>query len=116
MDQPPTTRNTLIVKLRDPADTAAWREFVALYEPLIYDLGCRKGLQDAEIGTAAYYVTPLHLQPALRYLGYEPGSLPQTERVAQENFSVPLWAGIDAATQERVVEAVRSAATVHAAG
>jgi RNA polymerase sigma-70 factor (ECF subfamily) len=48
MNQPPETRNTLIVKLRDPADTAAWREFVALYEPLVYDLACRQGLQDAD--------------------------------------------------------------------
>jgi len=71
-------------------------------------------LKEAEIGTAVYYSTPSHLQPALRHLGYEPGSLPETERVARENFSVPLWAGIDAATQERVVEVVRSAAAVAA--
>ena len=69
----------------------------------------RKALQDAEIGTATYYVTPMHLQPALRFLGYEPGSLPETERVAAENFSVPLWAGIDEATQREVVAAVREA-------
>ena len=33
-----------------------------------------------EIASAAYYVTPLHLQPALRHLGWEAGSLPETER------------------------------------
>jgi dTDP-4-amino-4,6-dideoxygalactose transaminase len=74
----------------------------------------RAALQRAEIGTGTYYVTPLHLQPALRYLGYEPGTLPETERAASENFSVPLWAGIDAATQERVVDTVREAAAVAA--
>ena len=74
----------------------------------------RAALREAEIGTGVYYATPSHLQPALRHLGYEPGSLPETERVARENFSVPLWAGIDAATQERVVEVVRSAAAVPA--
>ena len=42
------TRHSLIVKLRDPADAAAWREFAALYEPLIYQLGRRQGLQDAD--------------------------------------------------------------------
>jgi dTDP-4-amino-4,6-dideoxygalactose transaminase len=72
----------------------------------------RAALQEAEIGTGVYYATPLHLQPALRFLGYEPGALPETERAARENFSVPLWAGIDARTQERVVEVVRSAAAV----
>ena len=74
----------------------------------------RAALRNSEIGTGVYYATPSHLQPALRFLGYEPGSLPETERVARDNFSVPLWAGIDAATQERVVAVVREAAAVAA--
>jgi dTDP-4-amino-4,6-dideoxygalactose transaminase len=69
-------------------------------------------LQSAEIDHAAYYKTPLHLQPALRYLGWEAGSLPETERASRENLALPLWAGIDAETQERVVAAVRAAASV----
>jgi dTDP-4-amino-4,6-dideoxygalactose transaminase len=68
----------------------------------------RAALTEAQIGNAEYYLPPLHLQPALRYLGYESGSLPETERAAQENFSVPLWAGITAEQQERVVDVVRS--------
>jgi dTDP-4-amino-4,6-dideoxygalactose transaminase len=74
----------------------------------------RDALRAAEIGTAAYYVTPLHLQPALRSLGYESGSLPVTEQVAQENFSVPLWPTISARQQERVIDVVRSAVGVAA--
>jgi dTDP-4-amino-4,6-dideoxygalactose transaminase len=74
----------------------------------------RKALQRAGIGHACYYTTPLHLQPALRYLGYVEGSLPETERAARENLCLPLWAGIIAEQQERVVEAVRSAARVGA--
>ena len=67
-------------------------------------------LAEAGIGSAAYYTTPLHLQPALRYLGYEEGSLLETERAAAENLALPLWAGISREQQERVVEVVRSAA------
>jgi dTDP-4-amino-4,6-dideoxygalactose transaminase len=74
----------------------------------------REALQRAEIGTATYYVTPLHLQPALRYLGHERGSLPETERLARENFSVPMWAGIESDQQKRVVDVVREAASVAA--
>jgi RNA polymerase sigma factor (sigma-70 family) len=48
MDEPPPTRDSLILRLRDPADAVAWREFTALYEPLVYHLACRKGLQDAD--------------------------------------------------------------------
>jgi dTDP-4-amino-4,6-dideoxygalactose transaminase len=72
----------------------------------------RAALSEAEIGNAQYYLPPLHLQPALRYLGYKEGDFPETERAAAENFSVPFWAGIDATTQERVVSVVREAATV----
>jgi dTDP-4-amino-4,6-dideoxygalactose transaminase len=71
-------------------------------------------LQEQEIACAAYYVTPLHLQPAMAHLGYEPGSLPETERVAGENFSVPLWPGMPVEAQERVVDVVRSAVGVAA--
>jgi dTDP-3-amino-3,4,6-trideoxy-alpha-D-glucose transaminase len=72
----------------------------------------RSALKDAGIGSAVYYTTPLHLQPALSYLGYERGALPVTEQLAQDNFSVPLWAGIDTASQERVVSVVQAAAPV----
>ena len=75
----------------------------------------RAALTEAEIGNAQYYLPPLHLQPALRYLGYEEGALPETERAAAENFSLPLWAGVTAEQQEQVVEAVRSAVSVAAA-
>jgi dTDP-4-amino-4,6-dideoxygalactose transaminase len=66
-------------------------------------------LAERRIGHATYYVTPLHLQPAMRYLGYREGDFPETERAARENLCLPLWAGIDEATQRSVVEAVREA-------
>jgi dTDP-4-amino-4,6-dideoxygalactose transaminase len=72
----------------------------------------RAALTEAGIASATYYSTPLHLQPSLRYLGYEAGSLPATERAGAENFSVPLWPGIPVEAQERVVEVVRSAVGV----
>jgi dTDP-3-amino-3,4,6-trideoxy-alpha-D-glucose transaminase len=72
----------------------------------------RAALKEAGIGSAVYYTTPLHLQPALAYLGYGRGALHVTEQLAQENFSVPIWAGIDTATQEQVVSAVRASAPV----
>jgi dTDP-4-amino-4,6-dideoxygalactose transaminase len=74
-----------------------------------------EALSSAGIGNASYYVTPLHLQPALKDLGYEEGSLPETERASRENLALPLWAGIPPETQERVVSIVREASTVGAA-
>jgi dTDP-4-amino-4,6-dideoxygalactose transaminase len=73
-----------------------------------------ESLREAGIATASYYTTPLHLQPALRYLGVEDGSLPETERAAAENLALPMWGGIAPEQQERVVDAVRSAVGVPA--
>jgi dTDP-4-amino-4,6-dideoxygalactose transaminase len=69
----------------------------------------RAALSEAGIASATYYTTPLHLQPSMRFLGYEPGSLPATEQAGVENFSLPLWPGIPVEAQERVVDVVRSA-------
>ncbi|HEY6960744.1 MAG TPA: DegT/DnrJ/EryC1/StrS family aminotransferase [Gaiellaceae bacterium] len=66
-------------------------------------------LQEAEIGFAVYYRPPLHLQPALRYLGYSEGDLPETEKASRENLCLPLWAGITEEQQAEVVSVVKRA-------
>ena len=73
-----------------------------------------EALTEARIACASYYVTPLHLQPAMAYLGVTAGSLPETERAAAENLALPMWGGITSEQQERVVEAVREAVGVPA--
>ncbi len=42
------TRETLLIKIRDAADSEAWEEFHALYKPLIYSYAASKGLQSAD--------------------------------------------------------------------
>ena len=44
----PTTRPSLVLRLRNLDDEAAWAEFVQIYEPLIYRLARAKGLQHAD--------------------------------------------------------------------
>jgi RNA polymerase sigma factor (sigma-70 family) len=48
MAEIPATRASLLVRLRDPRDAAAWTEFVDLYAPLIYNYARKQGLQDAD--------------------------------------------------------------------
>lgn len=48
MTIPPTTRPSLLFRLRDWQDHEAWVEFVSLYEPVVYRLLQRHGLQDAD--------------------------------------------------------------------
>ena len=69
-------------------------------------------LGEAGIGFASYYEPPLHLQPALRYLGYSPGDLPETEKASRENLCLPMWGGISAQQQTEVANVLRSAATL----
>jgi RNA polymerase sigma-70 factor (ECF subfamily) len=44
----PTTRPSLLLRIRDPQDAAAWRDFVRIYAPVVYSYGRRRGLQDAD--------------------------------------------------------------------
>jgi dTDP-4-amino-4,6-dideoxygalactose transaminase len=42
------------------------------------------------VRTAVHYPTPLHLQPAFRYLGHRPGDFPEAEALAGEVVSLPM--------------------------
>jgi RNA polymerase sigma-70 factor (ECF subfamily) len=42
------TRASLIARLRDPQDRAAWQQFVELYGSLVYGFARQRGLQDAD--------------------------------------------------------------------
>lgn len=67
----------------------------------------RRGVQ-----TAVHYPVPVHLQKAYAYLGYEPGSLPHTEKACAEVLSMPLFPEM---TREQVLYAAGTLAEVVAA-
>jgi RNA polymerase sigma-70 factor (ECF subfamily) len=48
MGNMPSTRASLLVRLRDDRDAAAWAQFVVVYAPLIYRFARSQGLQDAD--------------------------------------------------------------------
>jgi RNA polymerase sigma factor (sigma-70 family) len=48
MDESPATRASLLVRLRDPRDADAWRQFVELYAAVVYGFARKRGLQDAD--------------------------------------------------------------------
>jgi RNA polymerase sigma factor (sigma-70 family) len=48
MDEVPSTRPSLLIRLRDPADGRAWAEFTEIYGPLVHRLARRRGLQEAD--------------------------------------------------------------------
>jgi RNA polymerase sigma factor (sigma-70 family) len=67
------TRPSLLVRLRDPRDTEAWRTFLSLYAPLIYGFGRKSGLQDADAADLTQIV--LHaVSSSIGRLDYEPAN------------------------------------------
>ncbi|MEA2509594.1 MAG: hypothetical protein QOG21_1676 [Actinomycetota bacterium] len=60
-------------------------------------------LNEAGIGAAVHYPTPIHLQQAFRSLGYGEGDFPVAETAAKEILSLPLSPGISEEQQQRVV-------------
>jgi dTDP-4-amino-4,6-dideoxygalactose transaminase len=68
-----------------------------------------KELHAAGIGAGIHYPVPVHLTPAFAGLGYPAGAFPVAERAARELLSLPMFAEITAAQQERVVAVLTSA-------
>src|SRR5688500_8799823 len=71
MSDTPETRASLLVRIRDPRDGGAWRQFVALYEPLIREFARKRGLQDADAADLTQTVMAA-VSEAIRRLDYDP--------------------------------------------
>ncbi|QEG41712.1 RNA polymerase sigma factor [Roseimaritima ulvae] len=56
MNDWPETNESLILRVRDPADSAAWSAFLAIYRPVVYRLARSRGLQDADADDLAQQV------------------------------------------------------------
>jgi len=56
MNPSPETRPSLLIRVRDPTDQAAWQEFVEIYRPVILRLARQKGMQAADAEDVAQVV------------------------------------------------------------
>jgi UDP-2-acetamido-2-deoxy-ribo-hexuluronate aminotransferase len=81
-----------------PGHTHVYNQYTIRVAPNKRDV-LRQFLASSNIPTGLYYQTPLHLQPAYRYLGYLPGDLPQAELLCRSVISLPMHPFI---TQEQV--------------
>jgi dTDP-4-amino-4,6-dideoxygalactose transaminase len=61
------------------------------------------------IPTAIYYPIPLHRQQAYKQFPVGKGGVAVSDRLAAEVISLPMHAYLDAATQDRVIDATRRA-------
>jgi RNA polymerase sigma-70 factor (ECF subfamily) len=71
MGESPTTRPSLLVRIRDAADRQAWSQFTAVYGPLVYGFARKHGLQDADAADLTQDVLRIVARSACR-LEYDP--------------------------------------------
>jgi RNA polymerase sigma factor (sigma-70 family) len=67
MEADPSTRRSLLIRLRDLEDESAWSEFTEIYGPLVERLARRRGLQDADAQDIAQEVFRAVSQAIERY-------------------------------------------------
>lgn len=65
------TRASLLFRIRDQQNGAAWAEFVHLYAPLLHSYGRKSGLQDADAADLAQDTLRLILRAAPEFV-YDP--------------------------------------------
>lgn len=86
-------RNFLISDFIVPSVPAgvksSWAQFTIRSKKLSREI-IQERLKKHNIPTAVYYRKPLHLQPAFAELDYEIGSLPISEMLSKEVFSLPM--------------------------
>jgi UDP-2-acetamido-2-deoxy-ribo-hexuluronate aminotransferase len=66
----------------------------------------QKRLKENGIASVIYYPVPLHLQKALRFLGYHRGDFPVTEKAAQEVLSLPMYPELEASTIQKIADVI----------
>ncbi|MGW0809534.1 DegT/DnrJ/EryC1/StrS family aminotransferase [Nonomuraea sp. NPDC002799] len=67
-----------------------------------------EGLKEHGVSLNISYPWPVHTQSGFAHLGYAKGSLPVTEAVAEEIFSLPMYPSLSDADQERVIDALHA--------
>jgi RNA polymerase sigma-70 factor (ECF subfamily) len=71
MRDAPATRLSLLVRLCDARDDAAWSQFVDIYAPLIFSFARKHGLQDADAADLTQEVLQA-VSGGIRRLDYDP--------------------------------------------
>jgi len=67
----PSTRPSLLIRIRDAEDREAWEQFVDIYAPLVFGYARRQGLQDADASDLTQEILG-KVHCSIRQLDYDP--------------------------------------------
>ncbi len=95
----------IVLPYTDPRATPVFHQYV-IRAPRRDAL--RAHLTAQQIGSEIYYPVPIHLQAALKDLGYKSGVFPHAERASAEVLALPLYPELRDDEQQTVVETIRS--------
>jgi dTDP-4-amino-4,6-dideoxygalactose transaminase len=101
-------RDVVIVPVVPEGLTSVWAQYTIRVQPEKRDT-LAATLKQQGIPTAIYYPKPLHRLAAYRHFPVVDNGIPVTDALASEVISLPMHAYLDAATQDRVIAAVRGA-------
>jgi dTDP-4-amino-4,6-dideoxygalactose transaminase len=97
-----------IVPAVPEGSTSVWAQYTIRLKPGVRDRVAEK-LKAQGIPTAIYYPKPLHRLEAYRRYPVVDNGIPVTDQLAEEVISLPMHAYLDAPTQDRIIDAVRTA-------
>jgi UDP-4-amino-4,6-dideoxy-N-acetyl-beta-L-altrosamine transaminase len=96
-----------------PASASAWHLYVVrlrLGELRKTRRAVVEALREAGIRANVHYI-PVHTQPYYRALGFRPGDFPQAEAYYREAITLPMYAALTEAEQDRVADVLREVLT-----
>lgn len=96
-------RHGIVLPQEVPGAHHVWHQYV-IRSPRRDAL--REFLTSRKIGSEIYYPVPLHMQTALKSLGYREGDFPETERAAREVLALPIFPELREDEQKTVVDAI----------
>lgn len=90
----------------------AWSEAIWHIFPIFHDErdAFRAALEKRGVQSGVHYPKPVHMQPAYAHLGVAQGSLPQAEKAAATEISLPMFPELTDAQADEVIAAVKAVA------
>ena len=100
----------LTIPHRHQSSSHVFHQYTIQIDPFYTDNETiQKELMKADIPTAIYYPTPIHLQDGYNWLDYREGDFPVSEKLSKTVLSLPMHTELSAEQQEYIAERLKAA-------